>query len=288
MFSYNMSPSTNSSSVPISRDDEGSLCESKWDDHSLLEPGEELPFNHERLPLPGRESLTSDLQVFLSYLVQMQKVPRTYYECPFSDNFWLFIKSKLEAAKPIGYTDMENRYQTLQKGPDDNAALISKFIETSPVNPIYPNVVADMSGIPFDVVLTELLHATAVGMCMMRFTPMCDRCGSPTCATSLHLGKIKFPLTSYCRACRFTSPIDCMEKVKVIFVLNTDVLYTLAENFPCKPSVHSMKLTELYAFVPTTYSGSGFRFSIGCDNGAMLRPALPPGRYRMVSYLFPL
>ena len=140
-----------------------------------------------------------------------------------------------------------------------------------------------MSGVPLNNVLTELLHATNTGMCTMRFSPVCERCGSPTCASTGILANTKLPIMAYCRGCRFTSPIDCMEKIKVVFVLNTEILYVLAENLPCKPSNESLALSETYAMVPATFSGSGFRYSFGCDGDMMLRPAFSAGKYRMVS-----
>jgi hypothetical protein len=140
-----------------------------------------------------------------------------------------------------------------------------------------------MSGVPLNDVLTELLYASTTGMVSMRFSPFCERCGSPTCAQKGILDNAKLPIMAYCRTCRFTNPIDCMEKIKVVFTLNSDVLYVLAENLPCKPSKYSLSLSEIFAMVPATFSGSGFRFSFGCDGDMALRPAFSAGKYRMVS-----
>lgn len=255
----------------------------EWEDCSLCDAvGDCLTDDNERIPLPHRESLTSDMEAFLGYLCQVRKESRGKGETAFNEKFWLFIKSRLDAAVPIGYTDLPNRHQVNPKGRCDNDRMLSKFVETSPVNPIYPNVVAEMSGVSLDEVLTELLCASACGMCSMRFSPACERCGAPTCAASSLITEVKLPIMAYCRSCRFSSPIDCMDKIKVVFVLNSDVLYVLAENFACRPSTESMNLTELYALVPSTFTGSGFRFSVGCGGEAMLRPAMSAGKYRMV------
>jgi hypothetical protein len=256
-----------------------------WEDCSLCDAGDDSQFNVERVTLPGREAVTSDIEAFLNLVSKVKHEPRGIGETPFNEEFWLFIKSKLELAVAIGYTDLDSRYQAAPKGPTDNWALIQKFIAILPVNPIYPNVVAEMSGVPLINVLTELLHATSTGMCSLRFTPVCERCGSPTCASSMLVAKAKLPSLAYCRGCRFTSPIDCMEKIKVLFVLNPDILYVLAENLPCKPTEKTLALSEVYAMVPATFSGSGFRYSLGCDGDLMLCPALPAGKYRMVSYV---
>lgn len=203
----------------------------------------------------------------------------------FNEQFWVFVKTTLATARPLGYTDMENRYQAMPKGPADNGAFVSKYISISPLNPIYPNVVAELSGVPLNNVLTELLYASITGLVTMRFSPFCERCGSPTCAQTgiLNGTRAKIPSIAYCKTCRFTNPIDCMEKIKVVFVLNTDILYVLAENLPCNPSKCSLGLSVIFAMVPATFSGSGFSFSFGCDGDMQLRPAFSAGKYRLVS-----
>jgi hypothetical protein len=281
--------------MSLSPDDDGSMNghdgreeyepDEEWDDCSLCDAvGDCLMTQCDRIPLPDRESLTADMAIFLHHVCQVANAPRGKGETAFNETFWLFIKSRLDAAVPIGFTDLPNRYQAVPKGRSDNDTMIAKFIETSPVNPIFPNVVAAMSGVSLEEVLTELLYATASGMCSMRFSPACERCGAPTCASSLLVSDAKLPVMAYCRSCRFSSPIDCMNKIKVVFVLSSEVLYALAENFPCRPSKESMDLTELYAMVPSTFSGSGFRYSVGCDGDAMLRPPMPAGKYRMVGW----
>lgn len=264
-----------------------------WEDCSLCDAGE-CQFNNERMVIPGREALTSDIDTFLQYVHRVQAEPRGKGETPFNEQFWLYMKGCLETAKPIGFTEMPNKYEAMPKGPADNGAFIQKYIGIVPINPIYPNIVAQMSGVPLNDVLTELIYANTEGMVSMRFTPFCERCGSPTCAfsqammdennispdsnkPSALLGK-----NAFCRACRFVTPIDCMEKIKVCFVLNTEILYVLAENLPCKPSNYSLSQSEAYAMVPATYSGSGFQYSFGCDGDMALRPAFRPGKYRMV------
>lgn len=253
-----------------------------WEDCSLCDVGDSH-FNDERVPLPGREALTCDMEAFLRQVQRVKDEPRSHIETPFNEAFWVFVKNTLALAKPLGYTDLGNRYQTMPKGPADNGALIGKFIGISPINPIYPNMVAELSCVPLNDVLTELLYASTIGMVSMRFSPFCERCGSPTCAQSGIMDDTKLPIMAYCRTCRFTNPVDCMEKIKVVFVLNTDILYNLAENMPCKPSQYSLSLSEIFAMVPATFSGSGFRFSFGCDGDMALRPAFSPGKYRMVS-----
>jgi class 3 adenylate cyclase len=75
--------------------------------------------------------------------------------------------------------------------------------------------------------------------------------------------------------------MDSLDAVKVLFLLNTDVLYVLAENFACTPSSESMSHTKVFAAVPATATGSGFSYSIGTGEGAEIAPALEPGKYRM-------
>ena len=190
-----------------------------WDECSLCDSGVDcMRINSERMPLPGRESLTADMDVFLNYVHQIRKSPRRMCDTPFNERFWLFVKTVLETAVPIGYCDLPNRYLAAPKGLADNNALIKKFSDISPLNPIYPNLVAVLSGVSLHEVLTELLYATFSGMCTMRFTPSCERCGSPTCANLSLVSEEKLPVMAFCRSCRFSNPIDCLEKVKIVFV----------------------------------------------------------------------
>jgi hypothetical protein len=232
------------------------------------------------MPLPGKESHTTDMEQFEFYLNKVKAMPRMAYEgdTPFNTVFWDYIRGVLECGKPLGFTDLPDREQCMPKGASDNGAMISKIMNTFPINPLYPNVVADLSGVPIAEVLTELLYAVKVGMLTMRWTPVCDRCYSATCVKrSLQ----KFPALAYCSACRYTNTIDMLQKIKVIFIFNTDIFYFLAEVLACKPSTKSMSVTKIYAMTPATFSGSGFRWSVGCDGDLMLRPPFPPGKYRM-------
>ncbi len=71
------------------------------------------------------------------------------------------------------------------------------------------------------------------------------------------------------------------DKIKVMFLLNSDVLYVLAENYACTPSAKSMSLTSVFAAVPATSTCSGFSYSVGTGKDTEIAPALPPGKYRM-------
>ena len=49
----------------------------------------------------------------------------------------------------------------------------------------------------------------------------------------------------------------------------------------CTPSKASMGATCMFAAIPATSTGSGFRYSVGCGGDLQFCPALEPGRYRM-------
>lgn len=252
----------------------------EWQECSLCDAADCC--DSQMLPLPGRESHTSDLDRFLHYVNLVQQEPRLAgIEPPFNENFWVFCKDILEKGIPIGYSELPDREGVIPKSNTDSGLLIMKYIQLSPLNPAYPNQLSHMSGIPLNEVLTELLYATKVGMMSMRWTPLCERCGTPTCANIENIAKVEMPLTSWCRSCRFENPIDCLSKINVVFVLNNDVLYVLAESMACKPSNLSLSLSVFYTMVPATFSGSGFQFSVGCDGERMIRPEIPKGVYRM-------
>jgi hypothetical protein len=70
----------------------------------------------------------------------------------------------------------------------------------------------------------------------------------------------------------FYSQMDSLDSVKVLFLLITDVLYVLAENFACTPSSESMSHTKVFAAVPATATGSGFSYSVGTGEGTEIAP----------------
>lgn len=250
--------------------DNFSLCSSHADEDSLDE---------EPLPLPGRESHTCDLDYFQTCVNKIRdKKRRDGADPPFNDKFWKFLQEKLEGAQPVGYSDIEEEGGVVHKGPQDNDAFIQKLMGLDLINPIHPNLLAETSGIPLSEVLTELLFATKAGMMTMKLTPNCQRCGSAVCAVERFRD---IPTDAYCDGCRYHNSLECLTKIKVVFVINRDVLYVLAENFACQPSQASMAANKVFAVVPATFTGSGFRYSMGCGGEKMMRPALPAGRYRM-------
>ena len=58
------------------------------------------------------------------------------------------------------------------------------------------------------------------------------------------------PAKSLCGGCNTPNVIDSMDNIKVMFSLNSDVLYVLAENYACTPSKESMSHTSVFA-LPT-------------------------------------
>ena len=264
--------SDDKTSAPFEPDEE-------WQDCSLcdgVECDDDAP-----VPLPGRESHTADMDQFLVCLRKVQTAIRHPLEPAFHEGFWVFFKTILDAAVPVGYAGVEDPKAVVDKSAADSGALIAKYIATSPINPIYPAQLASMAGIPLEIVLTELLHASRSGMMSMRWTPVCERCGTPTCSKIERLTESVLPTSSWCNSCRFENPIDCLSKINVVFILSNDVFYSLAEGFACKPSNLSLSLSMFYTMIPATYSGSGFRVAVGCDGDRAIRPEMPAGTYRM-------
>jgi hypothetical protein len=197
---------------------------------------------------------------------------------PFNNKFWTYFRSILSNAKPVGFSELENPTATISKGPDDANAFISKVLAIKSINPIQPAVLASEGGFDEDDVLAELLYATSVGLVAMRFAPECVQCGSAVMDTDM-LGRV--PNRASCAGCNAPNVIDSLEKIKVLFLLNSDVLYILAENFACTPSAESMSHTKVFAAVPATATGSGFSYSIGTGQETEIAPGLEPGKYRM-------
>lgn len=261
-----------SSSSAVSDTWEGcSLCSDTGDEEDLE--------REDLLPIPGRESHTCDLGQYRVYLEDIKRQKRRpNVDKPFSEPFWNFLEAALEKAHPVGYREAELPTQVVPRGPADNAAFMKKVVATNLINPIHPILLAEECGIPFDEVLTELLYASRVGMMTMKLTPNCQRCGSAVCAVERFSD---VPTQAYCEGCRYQNSFDCLSKIKVVFILDRDVFYVLAESFACQPSKASMAANKVFAMVPATFSGSGFRYSMGCGGDLMLRPSLPAGKYRM-------
>lgn len=197
---------------------------------------------------------------------------------PFNNKFWTYFRTILSKAEPVGFCELEDPYATVPKGPTDANAFISKVIAISSINPVQPAVLAKDGGFDEDDVLAELFYATSIGLVTMRFAPECIQCGSAVMDTDL-LGRV--PNRAACAGCNAPNTIDSLDNIKVMFQLNSDVLYVLAENFACTPSAESMSHTKVFAAVPATSTGSGFSYSIGTGEESEVAPVLEPGQYRM-------
>lgn len=252
--------------------------------------------NKEYALIKGRESHTSDLHTFDRLVLLMkQKRERMEYlhttNCSndndyasfrFNDQFWTYLRNILEKAKPVGFQDANDEHTAIPKGPDDADAFLQKVIAISPINPIVPKAIAEGSDGQFteDEVITELLFGVNNSILRLQFAPECDRCGSPFSARD----QLKdIPPTAFCDGCHSHNSIDSTDRIETVFFFNPEILYILADNFACTPSSKSMDRTKIFVPVPATFSGSGFRYSVGGSNGTHkeLGPALKAGKYRM-------
>ena len=197
---------------------------------------------------------------------------------PFNTSFWEHVRSILSNAKPVGFDELDDPDAVIPKGPDEANAFLQKAVGIGPLNPIEPTALAKGGGFTEEEVLTELLYATRAGAVRMQFAPECDRCGSIVTARN-RLGDL--PARAACEGCNYPNDINSMDRIKVLFLFNSDILYVLMDNFACTPSQESFAKTQIFATVPATSTGSGFRYSVGIGEGKELRPALEPGKYRM-------
>ncbi|KAL9190100.1 hypothetical protein ACHAXT_007311 [Thalassiosira profunda] len=202
--------------------------------------------------------------------------PQNMY--PFNAKFWAYIRSILSNAKPVGFGELPDPKATVTKGPDEASSFLSKVIAIGPLNPIQPAVIAKEGGFDEDEVLAELFYGTLVGLVAMRFAPECIQCGSAVMDTDM-LGRV--PSRALCGGCNKPNEIDSLDKIKVMFLLNSDVLYILAENYACTPSAESMAVTSVFAAVPANSTCSGYSYQIGTGKDTEIAPALEPGKYRM-------
>jgi len=231
-----------------------------------------------KVPIEGRESHTSDLAAFDRHVNVLQHAKRPPRIGPYSAEFWSHIRTLLEAAVPAGFEALSDKDAVSPKGPADCAKFLSKVVSTASINPIHPNIVAEAANLPLGTVLNELFCAARLGLVDMQWAPLCERCGSVSCSKS----RIEdLPNSTYCGGCQYKNTVDCLEKIKVIFTLKTEIFYVLMENFACTPSKASMGATLMFAVIPATSTGSGFRYSVGCGGDLMFCPSLEPGRYRM-------
>jgi class 3 adenylate cyclase len=197
---------------------------------------------------------------------------------PFNGKIWTFIRSLLANAKPVGFEELQDPTVAVHKGPKDAHNFLSKVISIKPLNPIHPAFIAQMGDFEEHEVLAELFYGVMVGLVAMRFAPECIQCGSEVMDTDM-LGRL--PCTARCTGCYASNVIDSMDKIKVMFLLNSNVLYILAENFACTPSAESLSVTNVFAAIPANSTGSGYSYCIGTGSETEIAPALPPGKYRM-------
>ena len=130
-------------------------------------------------PLSGRESHTSDIELFESKLYELKTMSRALTDSPYHDGLWTFIGELLaQCQEPTGFQDLEDSAQVAPKGLDDIASIAQRITTLALLNPIYPYRLAEASGYKHTEVLTELLYATKIGMMHMKWAPECTRCGS--------------------------------------------------------------------------------------------------------------
>jgi len=264
--------------------------------------------NHSINLINGRESHTADLAEFDRYVSRLRMIERggeflgdnngllmrrsslptlcgdddddasdVSQDGEMCEEFWQFVRGILAKATPMGFTELPDPESVIPKGKKDADAFLVKAVSIGVINPIHPAVIAKESGIDHETVMEELLYATKVGLVDMKWTPECERCGSAV-TDACKIGDL--PPKACCAGCHFPNVIDTMDKIKVVFHLTQDVLYILADNYACTPSCASMAENALFAAVPATSTGSGFRYSVGCGKDE-LRPVLKPGLYRM-------
>jgi hypothetical protein len=227
----------------------------------------------EQLPIPGRESHTGDMAQFMSHIRRLGMVKRFEGDPPFSLTFWKFIKEVLDTAVPVGYKELQDTEAVESKKAEDNTAFLQKVADTSIINPIDPGKIAEKTGLTLDEVLTELFYATQMDMLRMRWFPDCELAGTSTCSSKRPRKK----KTAYCNGCKYRNAIAVLKKIKVVFCFNPDIFFALAEmssriNLETEDS-------ELVAVVPATFTGSGYRYSLGCGGDTEMRSELEAGRY---------
>lgn len=228
------------------------------------------------LPLPGRESHTADLERFDYYLNQLRDVEREEKSVPFNPEFWDNMRTFLEFAEPVGYDELAED-EVKQMGPNDGDAFLQKMARTDLINPIHPNLIADSLLLPLQDVITELLYAVEVGMMTMSWGPSCSHCDSMVCGSS----STKSTSSSYCGHCRYKHTDDALSKIQVVFSFVHEVFFVLADNFISKSLILRPSTSILFQPVPATFTGSGFRYSVGCGGDRCIRPSLPAGTYWM-------
>lgn len=231
----------------------------------------------------GRESHTANLQAYDELVENLKNMERYDNDEAFEPKLWEYIRKVLEHGVPTGFNSLASNTESAPMGPREMNAFIEKFKTLGMVNPIYPKAVADAAGISLHSALTELLYAAQqTGLVTLMFAPECSRCGAAACLNA-RLGHL--PPKTVCIACGYGNAIESLDKIKVLFILNDNVLYAPADNLGCPPVPAAFANTEIFAPIPATSTGSGFSYSVGCDSidGSknMICPALKPGRYRM-------
>jgi len=251
--------------------------EGHWSTHEPLDASEDFPKTIDIDPETLKRGDSIESSAISDSFLPDRSDSLANLRFPFNNKFWDYFRSLLSNAKPVGFCELEDPNTTIAKGPEDANAFMSKLVAIKSINPIQPAVLAREGGFDEDEVLAELFYATSVGLMAMRFAPECVQCGSAVMDTDM-LGRV--PNRAACAGCNAPNVIDDLEKVKVLFLLNSDVLYILAENYACTPSAESLAQTRAFAAVPATATGSGFSYSVGTGED-QIAPMLDKGRYRM-------
>lgn len=236
--------------------------------------------NHNLAPMPilGRASHTSNLQRFEQKYEQLKAYPREKTDSSLNVEFWQKVRGILASCQdPVGYEESPNSTDAVAKGPEDIQKFAGRVGALSLINPIYPAALAKSVEIEIEDVLTELLYACKVGMLQIRWAPECIRCGSAVVLSNF-LGDL--PSHAHCGGCQQENTISHLDRIMVTFTFSPEILYILANNYPCTPSPTSMEANLCFVPMPATNNGSGFRYSFGCGESPM-GDAFPKGKYRV-------
>lgn len=265
------------------------------------------------IPIHGKESHTVNLENFDACIEPMKAFKRNPLDNPFCEKFWNKVREILVGCSPLHFDETPLEKSNIEKvtpalaaetmkltagtfyiekfvamgksefmdiiepylyNPDDGSLHKNMNVFLTPMHPVLMTFVTELD---LDTIITELLYASQVDLTVMKWSPVCERCASITCARA-NIAQI--PDVTYCPGCRYKNTTDCLEKVQVFFEFNHSVFYVMFENYQCAPSTASVESTELLTMIPASYQRRGFQVNIGCGK-EKLRPCLPKGNYRV-------
>lgn len=143
---------------------------------STLEPVDiSIKYDTERVR--NQDIATADLRTFDMYVEEIKTSVRPDTSTPFEPKVWEHIREALGHAHALGFSPSQEPNSFQVKSTEESMKVVTNWDHFRWLMPIYPNEIAEKTGLPLNTVIAELLYASSVGMMDVVWSAECVNCG---------------------------------------------------------------------------------------------------------------